>query len=64
MARPKRISENDVGQFVKDYGRKSQPGQEPNDRGYSRRIEEAIKRMPPEQLDQLLHGEAEVVSDS
>lgn len=63
MARPKKISENDVGQFIKAYGRKSQPGQEPNDRDYSRRIEQAIKRLPPEQLDQLLHGELEVVDN-
>jgi hypothetical protein len=30
---------------------------EPNDRQYSRKIERKLKRMKPEAVDELLHGE-------
>ena len=40
--------------FVQQYGRKAQPGVEPNDRGYDRNLEHAVKRMPPDELDRLL----------
>jgi len=47
-----------VGEFVRQYQRKSQGGkQEPNDRQYSRKFERKLKRMKPEELDELLHGE-------
>jgi hypothetical protein len=46
-----------IGAFVQQYARKSQRGQEPNDRGYSRKIEAKLKRMKPEELDELLNGE-------
>jgi hypothetical protein len=51
-----------VGAFMQQYARKSQRGQEPNDRQYSRKIEAKIKRMKPEELDELLNGEQEDVS--
>ena len=47
----------EIGAFAQQYARKAQRGQEPNDRGYSRKIEAKIKRMRPEELDELLHGE-------
>ena len=45
-----------IGAFMQQYARKAQRGQEPNDRGYSRAIEAKLKRMKPEELDQLLNG--------
>lgn len=47
-----------LGGFVQQYGRKAQKGVEPNDRGYSRGIEELVKRLPPEELSELLSGDA------
>jgi hypothetical protein len=47
----------EAGSFMQQYARKAQRGQEPNDRGYSRKIEAKLKRMRPEELDELLHGE-------
>ena len=46
-----------IGAFIQQYARKAQAGQEPNDRRYSRKIEAKLKRMPPEELDELLNGE-------
>ena len=51
-----------VGAFMQQYARKSQRGQEPNDRHYSRKIEAKIKRMKPEELDELLNGEQKDLS--
>ena len=39
------------------YGRGRSPGHDPNDRGYSREMEEAIKRLPPEELDRLMRDD-------
>ena len=50
----------DISRFVKQYARKAQKRQEPNDRDYDRKIEQAVKRMRPEDLDELLrHGETD-----
>ncbi len=46
-----------VSVFLRQYGRKAQRGIEPNDRKYSRRIEKAVKRMRPEELDQLMRDD-------
>ena len=51
-----------IGAFMQQYARKSQRGQEPNDRSYSRAIESKIKRMKPEELDELLNGEQDNAS--
>jgi hypothetical protein len=51
-----------IGAFMQQYARKSQRGQEPNDRQYSRKIEAKIKRMKPEELDELLNGEQDDAS--
>lgn len=48
-----------LGSFVQQYGRKSQKGVEPNDRRYSRAIEEVVKHLPPEDLSELLAGDIE-----
>lgn len=42
---------------MRQYQRKAQGGpNEPNDRQYSRKLERKLKRMRPEELDELLHG--------
>jgi hypothetical protein len=40
--------------FVQQYGRKAQRGVEPNDRHYSRKVEDRMKRLHPEELSALL----------
>lgn len=52
----------EIGAFMQQYARKAQRGQEPNDRGYSRAIEAKLKRMRPEELDELLNGEQDDVA--
>ncbi len=48
---------------MRQYQRKAQGGLvEPNDRHYSRKIEAKIKRMKPEELDELLNDEQEAPS--
>jgi hypothetical protein len=51
-----------VGAFIQQYAREAQRGQEPNDRGYSRKIEAKLKRMKPEEFDELLNGEQDDLS--
>jgi hypothetical protein len=47
-----------IGAFRRQYHRTSQGGMtEPNDRQYGRKVERKLKRMKPEELDELLHGE-------
>lgn len=49
--------QRELGNFVQQYGRKKRPGWDPNDRNYDRKIEEKLKKMDPEELDELLHGD-------
>ena len=49
--------ERNIGAFLQRYARKSQPGIEPNDRRYDRRIEKRLKRLPPEEFDRIMHGD-------
>lgn len=46
-----------IGVFLRQYMRRAQPRNEPNDRGYDREIEQYIRRLKPEDLDLLLYGE-------
>lgn len=47
-----------IGEFMRQYQRKAQGGMnEPNDRQYSRKLERKLKRLKPEELDELLHDE-------
>jgi hypothetical protein len=46
-----------VANFAKAYARKAQKRREPNDRRYSRELEEELKRMRPEDLDRLLRDD-------
>jgi len=43
--------------FLQQYGRKAQKGFDPNDRSYDRKIEALIKRMKPEELDDIMRRE-------
>jgi len=53
----KKLSQDDVAVFIRQYARKKRPGKgEPNDRSYDRKIEERIKKMKPEDLDELLRS--------
>jgi hypothetical protein len=45
------------GKFAQQYARKAQKSGEPNDRSYSREIEQKAKRMKPESLDLLLRND-------
>jgi hypothetical protein len=44
--------------FVQQYARKA-ADHDPNDRRYDRSIENAVKQMPPEELDRLLRDDEE-----
>lgn len=60
MSKRQQRLEGDIGVFVRQYARKNYPGHDPNDRRYDRRIEQHIRRMKPEELDELLRwGEDE-----
>ncbi|OZA80417.1 MAG: hypothetical protein B7X64_06110 [Halothiobacillus sp. 39-53-45] len=48
-----------LGGFLQQYQRKSQRGVEPNDRQYDRKIEAQLKKLPPEELSELLSGEGD-----
>jgi len=54
---------SNIGQFVKEYGRKAQRGVEPNDRQYDRKVEKLIKRMDPQELSDLLSEESSLESE-
>ncbi len=60
MNQRKQRLENQIGAFVQQYGRKKGTGgRDPNDRSYDRKIESLVARMDPEELDEILHGEAD-----
>lgn len=48
----------EIGAFIKQYQRKSDPHIDPNDRRYDRKIEQKIKRMKPEKLQKILYDES------
>ncbi len=43
--------------YLRQIGRKAQKGEEPNDRGFDRKLDEKLKRMRPEDVDALFRGE-------
>jgi hypothetical protein len=63
MNRRKQKMAAQVGEFLRQYTRKSQKGAEPNDRQYSRKFERKLKRMKPEEFDELLHGQEAEASE-
>ncbi|HEY8949490.1 MAG TPA: hypothetical protein VIM56_11450 [Rhizomicrobium sp.] len=57
-AEKKELLSGEMRLFVREYGRKSQKGIEPNDRKYSRKVEKKIrKHIKPETLDALLRDD-------
>jgi hypothetical protein len=56
MSKRKKKLKADIGVFLQQYARKAHAGHDPNDRQYDRRIESMIKRMKPEELDELMNG--------
>jgi hypothetical protein len=47
-----------VGRFFQQYSRKSDARHDPNDRSYDRRVERKLKKLSPEDFDELLNGDA------
>jgi hypothetical protein len=47
----------ELAKFAQQYARPAQKSGEPNDRSYSREVEQAAKRMKPESLDLLLRND-------
>ena len=47
----------ELGTFLRQYARRAQKGQDPNDRTYDREIEQELRRLKPEELDQLINGD-------
>jgi hypothetical protein len=59
MSKRKRREAGEVGAFLRQYARPASPNIDPNDRHYDREVEARLKRMDPEELDALMHGEAD-----
>jgi len=57
MSRRENKIRQEYGLFIKQYARKSKHinGFDPNDRSYSREMEELIKRIRPEELHRILN---------
>jgi hypothetical protein len=56
MSQRRKRLQAEVGAFLRQYARKRpRSGFDPNDRQYDRKLEEALKRMKPEELDRLLN---------
>jgi hypothetical protein len=55
--RDRRWLERNIGTFLRQYARKAPRGKEPNDRRYDRKVEATTKRLRPQELDLLMHGE-------
>jgi len=49
----------EFGTFLREYARRAQKGCEPNDRVYDRAIERELRRLKPEELDELINGNAD-----
>ena len=49
--------ETRLGTFVRQYARRGRTRSDPNDRRYDREVEAKLKRLPVEELDELLRGE-------
>lgn len=49
--------EGELSCFVQKYARKAHAGHDPNDRGYDRKVEDAMRRLRPDDLSALLSGE-------
>jgi hypothetical protein len=52
----KRLAD-EIGTFLRIYGRRAQKRQEPNDRRYDPAIERELRRLKPEELDRVINGD-------
>lgn len=60
MTSRKHRSANQIGEFMREYGRKKRPnGFDPNDRQYDRKLQATVKRMDPAELDEMLRGDVD-----
>ena len=57
VRKKRRVSEADLGLFLKQYGRKAHRGHDPNDRKYSKNVAKKIKRTKAEDVDRLIRGD-------
>jgi hypothetical protein len=57
MSQRKARLEGRLGSFMRQYARKKEHGQDPNDRKYDQKLKREIRRMNPAELDELLRGE-------
>ena len=55
--RDKKQLSNRIAKFLRQYARKSDARNDPNDRRYDREIEYIIKKMSDEELDRLMRGD-------
>jgi hypothetical protein len=53
----KKVIAKEMANFLRLYGRKAQKGCEPNDRPYDPVIEQYLRRLRPEDLDEMINGE-------
>lgn len=63
MAWSRRRVREEAGAFLRQYRRPTHPGHDPNDRGYNRELERAVKRLPPEELDRIMNGDPDEDDD-
>lgn len=47
----------EVAIFMRQYGRRKQKREEPNDRVYDRDLEASLKRLSPDDLSALMHDD-------
>lgn len=60
MAYSKKKMQQIYGKFLQQYARKkSKNGFDPNDRCYDRKFEEKLKRMKPEEIQELMDDDDE-----
>jgi len=59
MSKNREWLEGQIGAFIRQYARKHYPNIDPNDRTYDREIEARVRRMDPQELDELLNGGAD-----
>jgi hypothetical protein len=52
----KKLIAREMGTFLRLYGRNAQKGVEPNDRPFDPLIAYSLRRMKPEQLDEMING--------
>lgn len=62
MIQKKRKVQREIGSFMRQYKRKAQSGQEPNDRKYDRNMERQIKNMDPTELSEIISGDGSAIT--